>query len=84
MTKHKGAKSILQGTSHTWPHGFLKTNASTGDNKNTRDEPNVEFFPFVGADTPFYLATLPEDATEPNGLFYSDRKVIDFNSKIRY
>jgi len=29
-----------------------------------------------GADTPFYLATLPESATEPQGQYVSERKVI--------
>nr|CDS33085.1 carbonyl reductase 1 [Hymenolepis microstoma] len=34
-----------------------------------------------GADTPFYLATLPDDATEPYGEFISERKVVKIDAK---
>ena len=30
----------------------------------------------LGADTPYYLATLPEGATEPHGEYVEDRKVL--------
>ncbi|KAM3171486.1 hypothetical protein ACTXT7_016527 [Hymenolepis weldensis] len=36
-----------------------------------------------GADTPFYLATLPEDATEPYGKFISDRKVVRVDARFK-
>nr|VZI46582.1 unnamed protein product [Spirometra erinaceieuropaei] len=34
-----------------------------------------------GADTPVYLATLPEDATEPHGLFISDRQPVPWSKE---
>ncbi|VDO09991.1 unnamed protein product [Rodentolepis nana] len=36
-----------------------------------------------GADTPFYLATLPPDATEPYGKFVSDRQVVAVDARFR-
>ncbi|VUZ40032.1 unnamed protein product [Hymenolepis diminuta] len=36
-----------------------------------------------GADTPFYLATLPDDAAEPYGEFISERKVVKIDAKYR-
>lgn len=36
-----------------------------------------------GADTPFYLATLPDDATEPYGEFISEREVVKIDAKYR-
>ncbi len=35
----------------------------------------------LGADTPFYLATLPESATAPNGEFISERQIVNVNEK---
>lgn len=36
-----------------------------------------------GADTPFYIATLPDDATEPYGEFISERKVVKIDAKFQ-
>ena len=44
---------------------------------NTVDNISNLFCDILGADTPFYLATLPEGATEPNGQFIVDRKIVN-------
>ena len=41
-------------------------------------------YSFAGADTPFYLATLPENATEPNGQFISERKLADVDAEVKF
>ena len=37
-----------------------------------------------GAVTQFYLATLPENATEPNGQFISERKLADVDAEVKF
>ncbi|KAM7539449.1 hypothetical protein Aperf_G00000049248 [Anoplocephala perfoliata] len=36
-----------------------------------------------GADTPFYLATLPDDAKEPHGQFLSERKIVKVDARFK-
>nr|CDS33086.1 carbonyl reductase 1 [Hymenolepis microstoma] len=54
--------------------GFVSTDMSSYSGEKTILE---------GADTPFYLATLPEDTTEPYGEFVSDRQVVKVDARFR-
>ena len=36
-------------------------------------------FPVIGAETPVYLATLPEGSTEPRAKMYAENKVLPFH-----
>ena len=74
LTSHKGHKSVLDGRclyelANIW---------------QTEDAERIEPLLLLGADTPFYLATLPEGAKEPNAKFISERKVVDVDSKVVY
>uniref|UniRef100_A0A5K4EP97 Carbonyl reductase (NADPH) n=1 Tax=Schistosoma mansoni TaxID=6183 RepID=A0A5K4EP97_SCHMA len=50
--------------------GFVDTDMTDHKGVKTTDE---------GADTPFYLATLPIDSKEPNNQFVYERKVVKWS-----